>query len=70
MGIEGLLVSPETTDEEANAQAEQEVGEYGSNDGCFDDRDQPIICRIILANQDHEEHDFNDAAEKGFEDDA
>lgn len=64
--IESLLVPVETSNKEAGSKAQQQVCEDGTEDGGLDDFYENIG-GVVFVKQYHEEHDFDDAAKKGFQ---
>jgi hypothetical protein len=61
--MELLLVSPQSTSKEADAQAQQQIRQDGTEDSRLDDGNRAIAA----ANKHHEQDDFDDRAKSCFE---
>ena len=68
--VELLFVPVHPSDEKAKAQAEQQIRQDGTEYRGLNDWYEVVGFAVVFRKQNHEQHDLNDTAEKGFEKDA
>lgn len=67
--MESLLLPVHTSNEKASSKAQQQVCEDGTKNGSLNDFYEHIG-GVIFVKQYHEEHNFDDATKKGFQNNA